>query len=309
MSLSLDQLRAAFKTPENNNSGNKLPNNYYPFWNMQEGETCTIRFLPDSDADNPLGFMVEKIMHNLVINGERKSVPCLSMYGEDCPICKVSQEYYKADDKENGKRYWKKKQHIAQAIVVEDPLPADKETGENHEGQVRLVSLGFQLFNIIKEAFESGELEEIPYSYEGGTDFIIKKTKKGEYAAYDLGSKFARRSSDLSEDVVANLDLFTLKEVLPKHPGREKIEAMLEADLSGGTYEEGSTQSSTPAASQSRPTQTKSAPADDAPWEKDEVAAKPTPTKVETAPVSDDDDDDEAARIIAQIRARKNAEG
>ena len=69
-------------------------------------------------------------MHNLEINGDRKSVPCLSMYGEDCPICAVSSAYYKAEDKENGKKYWKKKQHIAQALIVEDPLPADEATQE-----------------------------------------------------------------------------------------------------------------------------------------------------------------------------------
>lgn len=303
MALSLEQLRANFKTPENNNSGNNLPNNYYPFWNMEEGETCQIRFLPDADSDNPLGFLVEKVMHNLIINGEKKSVPCLSMYGEDCPICKVSQDYYKADDEANGKKYWKKKQHIAQALIVEDPLPVDKETGENHEGQVRLISLGFQLFNVIKEAFESGELDEIPFAYEGGTDFIIKKTMKGKYAAYDLGSKFVRKSTDLSEDVIANLDLTDLKTVLPKHPGREKVEAMLEAALSGGTYEDESSRS------KPTPAPRASVDEDDAPW-KEETPVKDesvkTPAPVESS--SGDDEEDEAERIIAQIRARKAAQ-
>ena len=129
MTLSIDQLRAAFKKEESTQS---RPNNYYPFWNMQVGEQAIVRFLPDKDQDNHLGFMVEKMMHTLNINGENKSVPCLKMYGEDCPICRVSSAYYKDEGKgsANGKKYWRKKQHLVQALIVEDPLPADKETGE-----------------------------------------------------------------------------------------------------------------------------------------------------------------------------------
>lgn len=299
MTMSLDALKSAFATPENTQTN--LPNNYYPFWNMEEDESCIVRFLPDANTENPMGFMVEKVMHNLTINGERKSVPCLSMYGEDCPICKVSQDYYKAEgqDSVNGKKYWKKKQHIAQALVVADPLPANKDTNETHEGQVRLLSLGFQIFKIIKDAFESGELDEVPYAYENGTDFIIKKTTQGKYASYSTGTKFARKSSDLADEQIefSKDNITDLASVLPKHPGREKVEAMLEADLSGGTYNEGN---SAPAAK---------APSTPAPSFNDDIpsapaAAAPTPTPA-AEPASDDDDDNEADRILAQIRARK----
>ena len=94
--LSLEQLRAAFKKDENQGS---RPNNYYPFWDMKVGEQAIVRFLPDADENNPLGFMVEKFTHNLTINGESKSIPCMKNYGEDCPICKVSLSYYKEGDK------------------------------------------------------------------------------------------------------------------------------------------------------------------------------------------------------------------
>jgi len=225
--LSIDQLRSAWKPVER---GSGLPNNYYPFWNMKEGETAIIRFLPDA-VENPLGFMVEKIMHNLNINGERKSVPCMSMYGEACPVCAVSQDFYRKEDKANGKLYWKKKQYIAQAVIMKDPLdiPTD---GESHEDKIRFVTINYSLFKIIKDAFESGELDEIPYAYEGGCDFIIKKDMQGDYPSYIL-SKFARRPSDIDGDAFELTDLSTL---LPKNPGLEKVEGMLEAALSGGTY-------------------------------------------------------------------------
>jgi len=287
----LAALQAAFKKPENTGGG--MPNNYYPFWNMEIGESCTVRFLPDGKADNPLGFLVEKVMHNLDINGERKTVPCLSMYGEDCPVCAVSQAYYKANDDKNGSKYWKKKQHIAQVMVVEDPLAADEATGENHEGQVRFITLGWQVFEVIKEAFESGELDEVPFAYEGGCNFIIKKTQGAKYASYSVGTKFARKSSDLDEDVIATFELSDLSGLLPKNPGREKVEAMLEAALTGGDYEE----------SGSGSTETED---DDEVTSTPKAEKKAAPAKVEEVVESDDSDiDDEADDILAQIRSRK----
>lgn len=295
MALSLDQLRSAFKQPER--SGNTLPNNYYPFWNMKDGESATVRFLPDGDPNNPLGFLVERLSHNLEINGERKTVPCLRMYDEDCPICAVSQAYYKDDDKENGKKYWRKKSHIAQVLVVEDPLDADQETGETAEGKVKFISLSYQIYNAIKDAFESGDLDDVPFAYEGGCDFVIKKTKQGEYPSYAL-SKFARRATDLSADEVEFVEgqLSELKTLLPANPGREKVEAMLEAALTGSDYsEEEST--SAPATRAEKP----------APAAAKEVAEETVTETVTAAAESDSDSDDEGDKILAQIRARREA--
>ncbi len=276
MTLTLDQLQAAFK--KNENEGNNLPNNYYPFWRMNDGESATVRFLPDANKDNPFGFMVEKLMHTLQINGENKSIPCLKMYDdEDCPICKVSSEYYKKDDKTNGKKYWRKKQYITQALIVEDPLPADDTTNETHEGKVRYLTLGYQIYNVIKEAFESGELDEVPFAYNGGCDFIIKKSKQGDYSTYAVGSRFARKSTDLAEDQLAIVEdnLGDLSDLLPKHPGADKVQGMLEAALTGGAVE------SAPAA----------APA----------AVTETATTEETSEAGSD----EADKILEQIRARR----
>ncbi len=294
-SLSLDQLRAAFKQPER--SGNTLPNNYYPFWNMKEGEQATVRFLPDGDADNPLGFLVERLAHQLEINGERKTIPCLTMYGEDCPVCAVSKAYYDADDKTNGKKYWRKKSHIAQVLVVEDPLAADETTGETAEGKVKFISLSYQIYNVIKGAFEDGELDEVPFAYENGTNFIVKKTKQGDYPSYSL-SKFARSESDLSAEQVEYVseNLSTLSDLLPANPGREKVEAMLEASLTGGDYEEDSQSAPAPAA-------------------KAEAAPTPAPAKVEETPApaeavsaaSEESGDDEGDKILEQIRKRREA--
>lgn len=295
---SLADIQAAFSKPQNDNEGgSNRPNNYYPFWNMKVGEQAIVRFLPDKAEDNPMGFVVEKLMHTLEINGEKKSVPCLKMYGDDCPICKTSSAFYKEKDNINGKKYWRKKQHIAQAIIVEDPLPADDDTGENHEGKIRFLALGYQLFNVIKETFEGGELDELPYAYENGCDFIIKKTKQGEYENYSIGSKFSRKTRDLDEDEIAIVteELTDLSSLLPAKPELEKVESMLEAALSGGEYLENSQEDQ-----EDHDDSTSSTPRAETKVKKE--------VKSKTSDSEDDAFDDEADEILASIRNRKAAQ-
>jgi len=295
MTLSIEQLRDVFKK-NNDNQQQSRPNNYYPFWNMKSGEQAIVRFLPDKNPENPLGFMVEKLMHNLTINGENKSVPCLKMYGEDCPICKVSSAFYKEDDKVNGKKYWRKKQNIVQALIIEDPLPEDSDTGETHEGKVRFLAIGYQLFNVIKEAFESGELDEVPFAYDGGCNFIIKKTKQGDYDTYAVGSKFARRASDLTDDEIAIVEdsMISLDTLLPQNPGYNKVESMLEAALTGAEYQDSNGGSSDDSNEESKPTPLVTEESDD-----DNQSEK------SSAGISDEFDQ-EADEILSQIRSRRN---
>lgn len=289
MTMTLDALKAAFKQPESNNSGNGLPNNYYRFWDIKDGDSVTVRFLPDANPDNPFGFFVEKLMHTLEINGQKKSVPCLKMYDEDCPICKISSQYYRNDDKVNGKKYWRKRQYITQALIVDDPLPPDESTGETHEGKIRYLALGYQIYNVIKDAIESGELDEIPFAFKGGCDFIIKKSRQGDYATYAVGSRFARKTSDLTDEQIAQAEegMIDLSTLLPSHPGTEKVESMLQAALTGGVVSD-----STSSSEESTP-----------PWENSTPSAPSSAKEEASAPqtVSEDDADD----ILAQIRARR----
>ncbi len=294
MALSLDQLKAAFKKPEQTEGGSR-PNNYYPFWNIAEGQQAIVRFLPDKNEENPFGFVVEKLMHTLVINGENKSVACLKMHGEDCPVCKVSSEYYKKEDKDNGKKYWRKKQHIAQGIVIEDPLKPDETTKETHEGKVRFFALGYQLFQVIQAAFESGDLDEVPYNMDGGYDFVIKKTKQGDYSTYAVGSRFKAKPRSLTEDEkqVAKEQMIDLSTLLPQNPGEEKVAAMLTAALTGAPLADDSKGSS-------KKTSTSSVPADVDGDDDVPVSSKSTPKVVDTS-----DSDDDADEILASIRNRR----
>jgi len=309
MSLSLEQLRSAFKKDAKTEGGGNQ-NNYFPFHKMQMGESATVRFLPDADKSNPMGFLVEKRSHKLKINGQDRTIPCLTTYGDECPICKVSAAYYKADDKVNGKKYWRKLQYTAQVLVIDSPIPP--EAGEPAaNGQVKLMTINPQLYKVIKEAFESGDLENIPYQYDVGTNFIIKKDQQGEYASYIM-SKFAKRETALDDETIefVNAALKELSSTLPRKPERAEIEAMLEAEMTGSEYKAGAATAAAPsapaeddadmqAALNRMRAQRAAAVADDEDEDDAPVVKKPVVTQA-AAEVDDDDD------IIAQLRARRN---
>jgi len=305
----LAKMKALFGAQDSNNNENR-PSNYYRFWKMDFEQSATIRLLPDANENNEMEFTVEKFMHNLEINGEFRSVPCLKMYGEECPICAVSSAFYKEEGKDsvNGKKYWRKKQNIMQALVIEDPLAPNAETGENSEGKICYINAGFQLFSVIKEALTGGDLEAVPWDMREGYDFIIKKTKQGENAKYDLGSKFVRRQSSLTDDEIAHveeegIDLATL---IPGKPAIEKVEAMLNAALTGEHYEDGfnsggNSVSTKPAVVESTPTPTVT---ETTKLVVDEVVSEPV---VET-PASAAGYADKGNDVLEMIKNRKRSE-
>lgn len=288
----LAALQGAFAKNTGSTGENNFQNNYYRFWDMDFDDRATVRFLPDTNEENPYMFFVEKVTHNLEINGERKTVPCLSMYGKDCPICAKSRAFYKeeGDDSVSGKALYKRRQHLAQALVVEDPIPV-KAGEESALGQLRLLAINFTLYSKIKEAIEDGELDEVPCDFEEGTDFIIKKTKKGKWANYE-SSKFERRARALTDDDMAivedkSIDLATL---LPKEPTLESVSAQLNAWLNGQGLDEDEEQSSAPA---------KSAPAKSAP-------AKAADPVDDNDADGDNETDSDVDDILASIKARRN---
>lgn len=239
MALDINALRAAFGT----NNKPQAPSNYFPFFAMQDGDQSTIRFLPDANNENPLGFLVEKRTHVLKVNGRDKTVPCLKMYGKTCPVCNVSSQYYNNGDRNLGKKYYRKIQHIGQALVTATSV-VPKEGDDKFEGTVRLVQISPQIHKVIQEAIMSGDLDDAPCDFLDGTNFVIKKDKQGDYSSYSF-SKFARRPTPLDEDTIeyVRTQMKDLSTLIPAEPPLEEIEAWLEADMTGG---EGPTSASTP---------------------------------------------------------------
>ncbi len=104
---SLSEIRAKLKEQEGRASGNNQSsggdNAIYPFWNMKEGQSATLRFVPDGNTNNTF-FWAERLMIKLPfagVKGETDSrpvqvqVPCMEMYGESCPILNEVRAWFK----------------------------------------------------------------------------------------------------------------------------------------------------------------------------------------------------------------------
>ena len=235
----LAEIRAKLQQASQNNGGSGTggDNAIYPHWNIAEGQTATIRFLPDGDPNNTF-FWIERAMIKLPfagIKGETNSkptqvqVPCMEMWGETCPILTEVRPWFKDKNLEDmGRKYWKKRSYLFQGFVVDSKLQEDK-TPEN---PIRRFIIGTQIFNIVKNALMDSEIEELPTDYVRGLDFRIVKTSKGGYADYST-STWARRERALNEAenaAIAQYGTFNLKDFLPKKPGEVELKVIKEID-------------------------------------------------------------------------------
>lgn len=285
----LEALKAAFDKKASSGDGDPSWKLFYPFWKMPDDSTAVVRFLPDLDEENSLGFLVENLQHELIINGQKKRVPCLAMYNESCPICELSRKYYNEKNEELGKKYYRKKSYIGQVIVIESPIEHDQSQ------LVKLIEFGPAIFKQIQAAFQSGDLEEAPYEFKGGYNFRIKKTKSGQYASYTTSS-FAPKQTDLDDDIIESLQLFNLSDFRGKKLDRATIEALLVADQTGQSVNEDD-DDDTPAAVVAP----KAAP---------KVAPKAVPAAEEHAPAPASTAEGSASKsssILEQLRARAKA--
>jgi hypothetical protein len=322
MAMTLAEIRAKLQASENRSSGNQQSggdNAIYPHWNIAEGSTARLRFLPDGNTKNSF-FWAERAMIRLPfagVKGQADSkpivvqVPCMEMYGEACPVLAEVRPWFKDPSLEElGRKYWKKKSYVFQGFVRENALSDDKAP----ENPIRRFTISPQIFNIIKAALMDPEMEELPTDYGRGLDFQIVKTSKGGYADYST-SKWSRKESALTAEEQAAIDqfgLFNLSDFLPKKPSEadlKVIKEMFDASVNGEAYDaerwsayykpyglnvpEGASKP----AETSAPATVASAPAP-VMEEEDEV---PTPSApVEAKPASQKAED-----ILAMIRNRK----
>jgi hypothetical protein len=246
---SLAEIRAKLASMENKPSASSTQstgdNAIYPHWNIEEGTSATLRFLPDADPNNTF-FWVERQMIRLtfpgVKGGEMKpvtvQVPCAEMYGDTCPVLTEVRPWFKDPSLEDmGRKYWKKRSYIFQGFVTENPL---SETAP--ENPIRRFVISPQIFNIIKSALMDPDMENIPTDYVNGTDFRVTKTTKGQYADYST-SKWARKERALDNTELEAIDkfgLYTLTDFLPKRPGQDELQAiseMFQASVDGELYD------------------------------------------------------------------------
>ena len=317
----LAEIRAKLKEQESRTGGSQSSggdNAIFPFWNMKEGESSTLRFLPDGDESNTF-FWKERLMIKLPfagVKGETDSrpvqvqIPCMEMYGDSCEILNEVRGWFKDPSLEDmGRKYWKKRSYIFQGFVTENALSEDS-TPEN---PIRRFIIGPQIFQIIKQALMDPDMEELPTDYTAGVDFRLNKTTKGGYADYSTSS-WARRERPLGDAEMKAIEthgLFNLNDFLPKKPSEVEVKVMkemFESSVDGEAYDqERFGQYFRPAGMAARTgdpvTQSNSSP-------KVETAPEP---KVETAPAPEAPKTEEptpatsgkAEDILSMIRARQ----
>jgi len=329
---SLAEIRAKLKEQEAGAGGNRTSggdNAIYPFWNMKEGESATMRFLPDGNPDNTF-FWTERLMIKLPFSGVKGDtgsrpvqvqIPCMEMYGETCNILNEVRGWFKDPSLEDmGRKYWKKRSYIFQGFVTDNPL-AEDQTPEN---PIRRFIIGPQIFQIIKQALMDPDMEELPTDYTAGVDFRLNKTSKGGYADYST-SNWARRERPLGDaemNAVNTHGLYNLGDFLPKKPGEVEIKVMqemFEASVDGEAFDmdrwgqyfrpagmaaRTGDPNTTPSANATATSQSAPAPAPaPAPVAETAPVAEPTPEPApaaEAAPAEGNAQD-----ILAMIRARQ----
>jgi len=245
----LAEIRAKLKEQETRSSSPSMggDNAIFPFWNVKDGETSVIRFLPDGDESN-MFFWVERAMFKFEypgIKGQSDSrpvvvqVPCMEMYGETCDILNQVRAWFKVPSlEEQGRKYWKKRSYLFQGLVVNSPLEEEVVP----ENPVRRFIIGSQIFNLVKSALLDPDMENLPTDYVFGTDFRIVKTSKGGYADYST-SNWARKEralSELEKKIVDEHGLHNLSSFLPKKPEQKELEIMnemFEASVNGELYD------------------------------------------------------------------------
>ena len=245
----LAEIRAKLQAQETRTTGGSGGDNaIYPHWNISEGTTATLRFLPDANSSNTF-FWAERAMIRLPFQGIKGQVdskpitvqvPCMEMWEPvgSCPILSEVRPWFKDSSLEDmGRKYWKKKSYVFQGFVRENPL--DEESPEN---PIRRFIMGPQLFNIIKASLMDPDMEELPTDYSKGIDFRVVETSKGGYADYST-SNWARKESALTEaeqKAVDSYGLFDLNDFLPKKPSEAElgiIKQMFEDSVDGKAYD------------------------------------------------------------------------
>jgi hypothetical protein len=305
----LAEIRARLLEQENKMGGNKTQgggdNAIFPFWNIPENSTTTVRFLPDGDESNTFPWR-ERQMIRLEFAGvkggdENKrvivTVPCMEMWKETCPIHAEIRPWFKDKSLEDlGRKYWKKKSYIFQGFVVDTKLQEESLP----ENPIRRLIINPSIFNIVKGALMDPEMENLFTDFENGTDFRLTKTTKGQYADYSTSS-FARRERGLNEQelqAIATHGLYDLNDFMPKKPTQEEVGIiydMFKASVDGELYDPQLWGNYfRPAGVNIGNVESDSAPA---------PAARPAPAAVAKPAVVQNNDDDDDAPFEAEASA------
>lgn len=320
--ISMEQLRAKLlaekqkKTQQASGGGTGGDNASFPFWNIPEGQSASVRFLPDGDTENDFWWRkreIIKLPFAGIVGGDFPTtktvtvqVPCVEMWGDRCPILQHTKPWWKDPSQTALARvYWKKKSYLFQGFVVHSPF----EEQQVPENPIRRFVINPSIFEIIYDSLMNPDMEDNPTDYKGGRDFKIAKTRKGEYANYSTSS-WSFKTRSLSEDELQAIEthkLWVLKDFLGRRPDDAELEmiyAMFLDSLEGKPFDHDSYGKHFRAFG-SRDDAAAAAPAPQATTQVQAasvrvVSGKPTAAPVAEAPAIIDEDEPEAAPRVTR---------
>jgi hypothetical protein len=251
-----DKLKESMK-----NRGTGTSNVWYNYRrNMDYGASTKVRFLPASSeiAENevqPKFWVPKKVIRLRFENPQKEGsevilpIPAMQMYtgcktendlvlkqakalfDESEALKKKGREEEAKQIHAKGSYHWHRGETIAQAFVVKSGF-LESDPPEN---PIRLLELNKQLMNVINATLNSDDpdvkLEYWPCHGRKGSDFIIKKTKSGDWPKYDAGSCFARSPTPWTTEQIESLErfgLFKLEDFLPAQPSDEEYQILAE---------------------------------------------------------------------------------
>ncbi len=230
------------------------------------------------------------------------------MFGMKCPIVAATKHLWDKDEtKDLARVYYKKRSWIFQGLVVNSPLSEENAP----ENPIRRFVINKSIYEIVYSSLLEPNFESLPTDYEGGRDFTIRKTKKGEWANYGTSNwSFAgpRSLNEAERAVVAKHGLFNLKDALgavPTADGVAAIKAMFEDSFAGKPFDHdsygqfyrpyGSRNSGDAGAQTNNTVNTASRMAD--------TPAAPAPSVIDETPAASSSTNEGAQAIINRLRA------
>lgn len=187
---------------------------------------------------NPLANTVQrKIIRHQV--GKDK-VACLSVYGEDCPICSAIRNAEDEHGKECGawSKYGSKTRGISLAVLIDHDAGMFKGKNDPKKGDIIIFMYPPTLYNKINEIIvKSGShLEDLVINNEGKTIEITRKQKNGGFPEYDVsvyayGDEKVRDTDEEFEKLLDELPNLN-DQLMPNYPTeeiREKVRAAAES--------------------------------------------------------------------------------
>lgn len=236
--MSLESLKALQNLAQNelNEEENKKKNRegaggpplVYPV----ENGTMRLKFLYKEEA----GIIQKKITRHQIGNDK---IPCMSMYGQECPICAEIRRVEEQYGKECGAyaKYGYKTRGISYAVLVDHDPGMFKGNDDPKKGDLILFMYPPSLYNEINNIIvKSGDnIESLVAANLGKTIEITRSQKGGGFPEYKInvypyGDEKIKETDEEWDDFIANIP--NLKEAMtPAYPTDElndKVRAAVE---------------------------------------------------------------------------------